>query len=93
MLGRQKLSAKFGTSLESKVQSNAAATKGNKLLGVICRYFQSRSKKVILKLHKSYVRPHLKYAVQTWCPHVKTGKDIMKRFNAEELNLFKDYVK
>ena len=53
-----------------------AASKGNHILGLISRTFVSRKKEVILSLYKTLVRPHLKYCVQAWRPHLK--KDIEK---------------
>ena len=41
-----------------------AAKKGTKILGMIARTFVTRSKKVMLRLYKSLVRPNLEYCIQ-----------------------------
>ena len=46
----------------------------NKVLGMISRSFQYRTRPVILRLYKALVRPHLEYCVQAWRPHLQ--KDI-----------------
>jgi hypothetical protein len=46
----------------------------NKILGMISRTFQYKTKPVVLRLYKSLVRPHLEYCVQAWRPHLQ--KDI-----------------
>ena len=43
----------------------------NRVLGMINRHFQNKSKDIILPLYKSLVRPHLEYCVQAWCPHLR----------------------
>jgi hypothetical protein len=45
-----------------------AAKKGNKVLGMINRTFEGRSKKMMSKLYKTLVRPHLDYCIQAWRP-------------------------
>ncbi len=39
------------------------------MMGLIKRNFSFKNKDVVLPLHNSSVRPHLKYAVQSWSPH------------------------
>ena len=48
--------------------------KANKMLGLIKRNFQDRSKDTIVPLYKSLVRPHQEYCCQVWCHILK--KDI-----------------
>ena len=42
----------------------------NRVLGMISRIFQNKSKETIIPLYKSLVRPHLEYCVQVWRPHL-----------------------
>jgi len=51
-----------------------AASKANKVLGMIRRQFQNLDKASFLILYKGFIRPHLEYAVQAWSPYLK--KDI-----------------
>ena len=46
----------------------------NQISGMIKRNFASRNMKVMLSMHKSLVRLHLKYATQIWYPYL--AKDI-----------------
>ena len=45
-------------------------TKANKMLGLVNRNFQDRSKVTIVPLYKNFVRPHLEYCCQVWCPYL-----------------------
>ena len=56
------------------LQCAKAAQKGNQVLGQLLRSFQCRDKEVLTQLYKVFVRPHLEYAIQAWCPY--TVKDI-----------------
>ena len=48
----------------------------NRVLGMISRTFQNKSKEMIIPLYKSLVRPHLEYCVQVW--HLHLIKDIIQ---------------
>ena len=50
--------------------------KANKVIGLIGRSFEYKSKDTILTLYNSLVRPLLEYCVQAWCPYYQ--KDIEK---------------
>lgn len=50
--------------------------KANRILGMMYRSIQTRTKDVMLPLYTALVRPHLEYCVQAWCPHYI--KDIQK---------------
>ena len=55
-------------------QCAKAAKKANQVLGQLLRSFQCRDRSTLVQLYKVFVRPHLEYAVQAWCPY--TAKDI-----------------
>ena len=49
-------------------------SRANRIVGLIKRTYENKSKRNIIALHKSLVRPHLEYCVQEWRPH--NQKDI-----------------
>ena len=60
-----------------KAEKNVARNvkKADKILGMIRRTFSYMDKDMLQQLIKVFIRPHLEYAQQAWCPHLK--KDIM----------------
>ena len=60
--------------LESGLHSQKAVVRANRILGMIRRAFYSMSGDLFMFLYKTYVRPHLEYCIQLWCPYL--GKDI-----------------
>ncbi len=55
-------------------QCKDAASKANRMLGLINRNFSFKNKDIILPLYISLVRPHLQYAVQFWSPQALQKK-------------------
>ena len=49
-------------------------SRANRSVGLIKRTYENKSKRNIIALYKSLVRPHLEYCVQAWRPH--NQKDI-----------------
>jgi ribonuclease P/MRP protein subunit RPP40 len=64
-------------------QCDAAAKKANAMLGQIARKFHYRKKATLIPLYKTFVRPHLEYAVAAWSPW--TVKDIETRKSPKTL--------
>lgn len=64
-------------------QCGSAAKRANCVLGQVRRAFKRKDKKTFLGIYKTYVRPHLEYAVQAWNPwyvkDVKKLEDVQKR--------------
>ena len=56
-----------------------SSKKANKILGLVSRSFEHKSKDIILPLYKSLVRPHLEYASQFWNPHYRKDIDVLER--------------
>lgn len=52
-------------------QANHAASKANRILGVLRNAFVSRDIGIWKRLYTIYIRPHLEFAVQVWCPYTK----------------------
>ena len=66
-------------SLKPSKQCSLAASKANRMLGMIKRNFSHFSKDIVLGLYKQIVRPHLEYAIQAWCPHYEHDKFILEQ--------------
>ena len=55
-------------------QCVAAAIKANQVMGQIRRSFSCYSKDIMLQIYKTFVHPHLEYAIPVWSPWLQ--KDI-----------------
>ena len=60
-------------------QCGIAASKGNKIIGLIRRNITYKDKKLIIPLYKAIVRPHLEYCIQAWIPYRKKDIDTLER--------------
>ena len=60
-------------------QVRHAASKANKVLGMLLKTFVNRESDLWKKLNTSLVRPHLEYAVQAWCPYQERDIQILER--------------
>ena len=66
------LGVTFSADMKVSVQCGIAASKGNKILGLIRRTIKYKEKQLIVLLYKAIVRPHLEFAF-------KHGGRIVKR--------------
>ena len=65
-------------SLKPSSQCAKAVKKANQVLGQMARAFTYRDKFTWVRLYKQYVRPHLEYAVQSWCPWTEADIDALE---------------
>ena len=70
------LGVTFSADMKVSEQCGFAASKGNKILGLIWRTIMYKEKQLITPLYKAIVRPHLEYCIHAWRPYRK--KDIDK---------------
>jgi hypothetical protein len=63
--------------MKPSAQCAKAAKKANQVLGQMARAFHYRDKITWVNLYKTYVRCHLEYAVQAWCPWTQGDKDLL----------------
>ena len=70
------LGVTFTADLKVSEQCGIAASKGNKILGLIRRTIMYKEEQLVVPLYKAIVKPHLEYCFQAWRPYGK--KDINK---------------
>ena len=73
------LGININCNLKWEAKCRKAAKEGNQILGLIYRSFECKSKKIMLSLYKSLVRPHLDYCIQVWRPYLQKDIDIIER--------------
>jgi ribonuclease P/MRP protein subunit RPP40 len=60
-------------------QVRSAACKANNILSVIDKTFTYKDKNLIRMLYCTYVRPHLEFAIQAWCPYFMKDIDELEK--------------
>ena len=65
--------------MKASQQCRKAHLKANKVLGIINRTVQYKSREVLLKLYKSLVRPQLEFCTAAWSPYYKKDKELLER--------------
>ena len=73
------LGVTFSTDMKVSEQCGIAASKGNKILGLIRRTITYKEKQLIVPLYKAIVRPHLEDCIQAWRPYRKKDIDKLER--------------
>ena len=54
--------------------------KSRKLIGLLYRrFYQNSSSHILLKLYKSFIRPHLEYSSVVWNPHLKGEIEVLEK--------------
>lgn len=66
-------------SLKPSLQCAKAAAKANSVLGQMFRTFTYRDKYHWIRLYKTYIRPHLEYAVQCWAPWTDADISVLEK--------------
>ena len=67
------------STLKPSLHCEKAATNATKFLGLLKRTSSAISKDLFIFLYKIYVRPHLEYCVQLWCPYLAWDIDALQR--------------
>ena len=71
--------------LKPSLQCTKAAAKANQVLGQLARGVTYRDRNTFLRLYTVYVRPHLEYAVASWCPYNKGDKEVLEKVQRRAL--------
>ena len=66
-----------------------AAKKAMKVLGMIRRQFIDIDKEYFLILYKSFVRPHMEFAIQAWSPYLKRDIECLEKVQNRATKLVK----
>ena len=80
------------SNLASSVHCQKAAANATKILGQIKRSFSRISKDLFIFLYKTYVRPHLEYCVQIWCPYLARDVDVLERVQMRATKLVREFA-
>ena len=67
-----------------------AVKKVNKMLGLMKRNFQDRSKDTVMPLYKSLVRPHLEYCCQVLSLYLIKDINLIEGVQRRAIKLIKD---
>ena len=59
-------------------QCGFAASKGNKIIGLVRRNITYNKIELFIPLYKAVVRPHLEYCIQMWRPYRKKDIDTLE---------------
>jgi ribonuclease P/MRP protein subunit RPP40 len=73
--------------LKPSLQCARAAAKANQVLGQIARGVSYRDKETMLRLYKTYVRPHLEYCQAAWSPWLLGDQKILEQVQHRAVKL------
>ena len=73
--------------LKPSLQCARAAAKANQVLGQIARGVSYRDKETMLRLYKTYVRPHLEYCQAAWSPWLLGDQKILEQVQQRAVKL------
>ena len=71
-------------------QCQYAYNKAIRILGMINRTIRYKERRIMVRLYKSLVRPHLEYCVSTLSPHYLKDKELLERVQHRFTRMFKD---
>ena len=74
-------------------QCVVAAKKAMKVLGMIRRQFKDMNMECFTILYKSFVRPHMEFAIQAWSPYLKKDIECLEKVQRRATKLVKGFRK
>jgi len=66
-------------SLSVSMQCAEAAKKEMKIPGLVRRQFKNMDRECFTLLYKTFIRPHLEYAIQFWSPYMKRDIECLEK--------------
>ena len=78
-LNERDLGIVFSPDLKFSSQAAHAASKANSVLGMLKNTFVSRDPIIWATLYRTYVRPHLEFAISVWNPFLKRDKKVLEK--------------
>ena len=76
--------------MKPSLQCEKAANSANATLGMIARSFHYRTRKVLIPLYKTFVRPKLEYAATVWNPWLQKDIDTLERVQKRLIRMLSD---
>ena len=80
----------FDSSMKPSLQCEVAAKGANKALSLIGRTFHYRTKRTLLPLYKTIVRPKIDFAVAAWCPWFEKDIECLERVQHRLMRMLSD---
>ena len=83
------LGVTMNANMKVSEQCRIAASKGNRVLGMIRRNITYKDKSLIvgLPLYKAIDRPHLEYCIQAWSPYLRKDIDMLEKIQRRATKL------
>jgi len=79
--------------LSVSTQCAEAAKKSMKVLSMIHRQFKDMDKECFVILYKSFVRPHMEFAIQAWSTYLKRDIECLEKVQRRAAKLVKVFKK
>ena len=76
-------------SLSTSTQCAEAAKKAMRILGMVRRQFRNMDKECFTLMYRTFIRPHLEYAIQVWSPYKKHDIDCLEKVQRRATKLVK----
>jgi ribonuclease P/MRP protein subunit RPP40 len=68
-------------------QVRSASCRANNMLAVLSKTYTYKDKNLIRTLYCTYVRPHLEFAIQAWCPYYSKGINELEKIQRKATKL------
>ena len=82
----------ISNNLKASDQCLEVQNRAYKMLGILNRNVDYKSKEVIGRLYNSYVRPLIEYCVQVWCPYLKKDIEMLEVVQRRALKMIPGFA-